>query len=154
MSFHGRAQPRPQLQHLCCEMFATSFTSSLHPQLELIKLRATCDGLREQGMIKTKPLCCKNWSGGAGLRGGRLKNPQWEKTKRKTVCHPGYEITVQRLRWFGRLNMQDGLVMNEENIIASAVRATWLPVQHTETSLFQKHRFKKTAIKQDMLHSF
>lgn len=49
--------------------------------------------------------------------------------------------------------MRDRLVINEENIIVSVFKAASLSIQHTETSLFQRHQFKMTAIKQDMLHS-
>lgn len=89
-----------------------------------------------------------------------LEEPVWGRTfeksavgedKEKKIRHPGCEIIAQRLGWFRRLHMQDRHARNEEkNIIFSLPKATSLPVQHTETSLFQRHQFKMTAIKQDM----
>lgn len=47
-----------------------------------------------------------------------------DKEKKKRICHPGYEIIVQRLRRFRSLNMEDGLVINEETMKVSVFKAT------------------------------
>lgn len=101
------------------------------------------------GTIKSKPLRCKDRSGGAGLSGGRLKNPQWERTKGKNNRPPRMQNNcaaaemVQKIKHARQARYKRGK--------HSVLKATWL--QHVETSLFQRHQFKMTAIKQDMLHS-